>query len=605
MQETVNHSSGMKGFWKYFLASLLAIVVSGILLMFIFFGFMGALASSVTSSQVAVIKSNSILEIDLSKPISEIPQANILSAITGGAPAAEVGLFEVLSAIEMAKTDEHIKGIFLKAGGNSNGWATSQQLRKALESFKSSGKFIYAYADGITQKAYYVASVADSVFINPVGNVELKGLSTNIMFYKGLLDKLEVQPEIFYCGKFKSATEPLRAYKMTAENRTQISAYQNDLWAEMVGVVVQHTGMDSTTVDSLVNAGAIQTSADAIQYKLADGLKYQDEVEQLLKAKSGIDADKELNFASLSDYKSRLSQKPSSNHIALLIAEGSIIDGKAGANSGSVIASDDFIKEIRRVRDDESIKAVVLRVNSPGGSALASENILRELQLLKAKKKLVTSMGDYAASGGYYIACQSDSVFAMPNTITGSIGVFGVMMNTEKLFNNKLGITFDVEKTAPMADMGDMNRPFTERERQIIQHGVDTIYSTFKSRVAAGRKLDIAYVDSVGQGRVWTGKAALNLHLVDGLGGMDRAIKAAASLAGISEYRVVTFPKPTSDIERLLKMVNGKDANSALLTKQLVQNELGFSFDAYQQFKLLMNNRNQVWMMLPFLPETK
>ncbi|MNS29372.1 Protease 4 [compost metagenome] len=595
----------MKGFWKYFLASLLAIVVSGILLMFIFFGFMGALASSVTSSQVAVIKSNSILEIDLSKPISEIPQANILSAITGGAPAAEVGLFEVLSSIEMAKTDEHIKGIFLKAGGNSNGWATSQQLRKALENFKSSGKFIYAYADGITQKAYYVASVSDSVFINPVGNIELKGLSTNIMFYKGLLDKLEVQPEIFYCGKFKSATEPLRAYKMTDENRTQISAYQNDLWAEMVGVVVQHTGMDSTTVDSLVNAGAIQTSADAIQYKLADGLKYQDEVEQLLKAKSGIDADKELNFASLSDYKSRLSQKPSSNHIALLIAEGSIIDGKAGANSGSVIASDDFIKEIRRVRDDESIKAVVLRVNSPGGSALASENILRELQLLKAKKKLVTSMGDYAASGGYYIACQSDSVFAMPNTITGSIGVFGVMMNTEKLFNNKLGITFDVEKTAPMADMGDMNRPFTERERQIIQHGVDTIYSTFKSRVATGRKLDIAYVDSVGQGRVWTGKAALNLHLVDGLGGMDRAIKAAASLAGISEYRVVTFPKPTSDIERLLKMVNGKDANSALLTKQLVQNELGFSFDAYQQFKLLMNNRNQVWMMLPFLPETK
>ena len=595
----------MKGFWTYFLASLLAIVVSGILLMFIFFGVMGALASSVTSSQVAVIKSNSILEIDLSKPISEIPQANILSAITGGAPAAEVGLFEVLSAIEMAKTDEHIKGIFLKAGGNSNGWATSQQLRKALEGFKSSGKFIYAYADGITQKAYYVASVADSVFVNPVGNIELKGLSTNIMFYKGLLDKLEVQPEIFYCGKFKSATEPLRAYKMTDENRTQIAAYQRDLWSEVVGAVAQRSGMDSAVVDSLVQAGAIQTSADALQYKLADGLKYKDEVEQLLKAKSGIAADKELNFASLSDYKSRLSQKPSGNHIALLIAEGSIVDGTAGANSGSVIASEDFIKEIRKVRDDESVKAVVLRVNSPGGSALASENILRELQLLKAKKKLVTSMGDYAASGGYYIACQSDSVFALPNTITGSIGVFGIMMNTEKLFNNKLGITFDVEKTAPMADMGDMNRPFTERERQVIQHGVDTIYSTFKSRVAVGRKLSMEYVDSVGQGRVWTGKAALQLQLVDGLGGVERAIKAAASLAGISEYRVVTFPKPTSDLERLLKMVNGKDINSTLLTKQLVQSELGFSFDAFQQFKLLMNNRNQVWMMLPFLPETK
>ncbi|RQO31214.1 signal peptide peptidase SppA [Taibaiella sp. KBW10] len=595
----------MKDFFKYFFASLLAIVVSGILLMLVFFGIMGALASSVTSSQVAVIKSNSILEIDLSKPISEIPQANILSAITGGAPAAEVGLFEIMSAIELAKADENIKGIYIKAGNNNNGWATSQQLRKALEGFKKSGKFIYAYADGIAQKAYYVASVADSVFLNPIGNVELKGLSTNIMFYKGLLDKLEVEPEIFYCGKFKSATEPIRAYKMTPENRAQIAAYQKDLWSEMLVAVSEHTKMDTATIDSLVQKGAIQTSTDAIQYRLVDGLKYKDEMEQLLKAKSGIAADKDLNFASLSDYKSRLSQKPSNNHIALLIAEGSIVDGRAGANSDAVIASEDFIKEIRRVRDDENVKAVVLRVNSPGGSALASENILRELQLLKAKKKLVTSMGDYAASGGYYIACQSDSVFAMPNTITGSIGVFGIMMNTQKLFNNKLGITFDVEKNAPMADMGQMNRPFTEQERNIIQHGVDTIYSTFKSRVAAGRNLSMEYVDSVGQGRVWTGTAALGLNLVDGLGGLDRALKAAAKLAGISEYRVVTFPKPTSDIERLLKMVNGKELNSSLFAKQMIQNELGYSFDAFQQFKLLMNNQNQIWTMLPFLPDTK
>lgn len=595
----------MSNFFKYFFASLLAIVVSGILLMLVFFGVMGALASSVTSSQVAVIKSNSILEIDLSKPISEIPQANILSAITGGAPAAEVGLFEITSALELAKTDDNIKGIYLKAANNNNGWATSQALRNALANFKASGKFIYAYADGITQKAYYVASIADSVFINPVGNVELKGLSTNIMFYKGLLDKLEVEPEIFYCGKFKSATEPIRAYKMTPENRAQIAAYQKDLWSEMLVAVSGHTKMDTAMVDSLVQKGAIQTSTDALTYHLVDGLKYKDEVEQLLKAKSGVDADKDLNFASLSDYKTRLSQKPSSNHIALLIAEGSIVDGKAGANSDAVIASEDFIKEIRRVRDDDNIKAVVLRVNSPGGSALASENILRELQLLKAKKKLVTSMGDYAASGGYYIACQSDSVFAMPNTITGSIGVFGIMMNTQKLFNNKLGITFDVEKNAPMADMGQMNRPFTEQERNIIQHGVDTIYSTFKSRVAAGRKLSMDYVDSVGQGRVWTGTAALGLNLVDGIGGLDRAIKAAAKLAGVNEYRVVTFPKPSSDLERLLKMVNGGEVNSSLLARQMIQNELGYSFDALNQFKLLMTNQNQIWTMLPFLPDTQ
>lgn len=594
----------MKDFFKYFFASLLAIIVSGILLAIISFGIMGALVSSATSQQMAVIKENSILEIDLSRQITEIPQANILSAITGGSNGSSVGLFEVIRSIEAAKSDDNIKGIYLKAAGNANGWATSQQLRDALKDFKNSGKFVFAYADGISQKAYYIASVADSIYINPLGSVELKGLSTSLMFYKGLLDKLEVEPEIFYCGKFKSATEPIRAYKMTDENRTQIKAYQQDFWSEILAAVAEHNKMEPAAIDSLVNEGLIQTSADAVKYKLADGIKYKDEFEDILRAKLGIDKKDKLNFASLSDYKSRLSQKPSSNQIALLIAEGNIVDGKAGATSDAVIASEDFIEEIRKVNADSNIKAVVMRVNSPGGSALASENILRELDLLQKNKKLVVTMGDYAASGGYYISCNADSIFALPNTITGSIGVFGVMMNTQKMFNNKLGITFDTEKTSALADLGDGNKPMTERERAIIQSGVDTIYHLFKSHVAEGRKMDINYVDSIGQGRVWTGKRALDLKLVDGLGGLDRAIAAAAKLAGLSSYRVMTYPKPTSDMERLLKLMNNQ-AQTELASRAFLQSELGSPvINAWTQLSLMLKHPKTIWTILPFIPET-
>lgn len=596
----------MKDFFKYFFAALLAIVVSGILLGLVFFGFMGALVSSATSQQVVVIKDNSVLVIDLSQAISEMPQANILSAITGGNNGSSVGLFETIRAIEAAKTDEKIKGIYIKANQNANGWATSQQIRDAVLDFKKSGKFVLAYGDGISQKAYYVAAAADEVYINPLGSVELKGLSTSIMFYKGLLDKLEVEPEIFYCGKFKSATEPMRAYKMSEENRIQIKAYQSDLWQEVLNAAAAHANMDAAQLDSLVNLGLIQNSQDAINYKLANGLKYFDEMETSLRKKLSLDEDKAINFASLSDYKSRLSQKPSNNQIALLIAEGNIVDGKANATGAAVIASEDFIEEIRKVRKDSNIKAVVMRVNSPGGSALASENILRELDLLQKDKKLVVTMGDYAASGGYYIACNADSIFALPNTITGSIGVFGVMMNTQKMFNNKLGITFDVEKTAPLADLGESGKAMTAQEKSIIQKGVDTIYHLFKTHVANGRNKDINYVDSIGQGRVWTGVQAKGLGLVDDLGGLNRAIAAAAKLANLNDYRVITYPKPISDMERILKLVNNNtqvENNMAMMT--LLQTQIGSNAqNAWQQLNLMIQYPNATWAVLPFIPQT-
>ncbi|HRP91130.1 MAG TPA: signal peptide peptidase SppA [Edaphocola sp.] len=594
----------MKDFFKYFLASLLAIVVSGLLLGIIFFGIIGVMVNSTNSQQIPIVKENSILTIDLSKPISELPQNNILSAITGSSSGYSVGLFETIKSIEAAKTDSKIKGIYIKAGANANSWGTSQQIRNALKDFKTSGKFIISYADGISQGAYYVASVADSIFINPIGTVELKGMSTSIMFVKGLLDKLEVEPEIFYCGKFKSATEPLRANKMTAENRTQIASYQADLWDQVLTAVSEHTKTDAASIDSIVKLGLIQNCDDAIKYKLVEGLKYKDEVEDLLKSKLGLDKKQDINFASLSDYKGRLSQKPSNNQIALLIAQGNIVDGRAGVSNEAVIASDDFIDEIRKIKADSNIKAVVMRVNSPGGSALASENILRELQLLQKSKKLVVTMGDYAASGGYYISCSADSIFAMPNTITGSIGVFGVMMNTQKMFNNKLGITFDVEKNAPLADLGALTHPFTDREKQIIQKGVDTIYYTFKSRVANGRKMQMDYVDSIGQGRVWTGTKGLTLGLVDGLGGLDRAIKAAANLAGLTDYRVETYPKTVSDLQRLMKIVNS-NTQTQMSIANIISQQFGLSNTyAWNQINLMVKYPKTTWALMPFIPET-
>lgn len=596
----------MKDFFKYFLASLLAIIVSGILIAIISFSIMGALVSSSVNKQVAVIKDNSVLEIDLNRAISEIPQSNILSAITGGSNGYSVGLYDVIRSLESAKRDDKIKGIYIKAGGNANGWATSQQLRNALKDFKSSGKFVYAYADAISQNAYYVASVADSIFVNPLGGVELKGLSTNIMFLKGLLDKLEVEPQIFYCGKFKSATEPLRAHKMSEENRTQIAAYQRDFWSEMRVAVSEFSGLESSAIDSIVNLGLVQTSEDALRFGLVSGIRYKDEFEASLRKRLGIKEEEKIAYASLSDYKGRLSQKPSSNQIALLIAEGNIVDGKAGGvNAESVIASEDFIEEIRKVRRDSNVKAVVMRVNSPGGSALASENILRELTLLQQDKKLVVTMGDYAASGGYYIACHADSIFALPTTITGSIGVFGVMMNTQKLFNNKLGVTFDVEKTAPYADLGNTNRPMMEQEKKMIQSGVDTIYKIFKTHVAKGRGMDTAYVDSVGQGRVWTGAQALQLGLVDAIGGLNQAIAAAAQLAGLENYRVVVYPKQSTDFQKLMQVINGTSVPADVFTQAMLQSSMGKGvMNGWTQLNMLLNKPKTVWAMLPFVSTT-
>jgi protease-4 len=593
----------MKQFFKFFFAALLAIIVCGVIFMGITVGFISSLTQSITTAATTetqnTVKDNSILVMDLSARFNELSEQNSLALFTGGNSTA-IGLLDAIKAIDKAKSDNNIKGIYLKANGSANGMATAQQLRQALKDFKASGKFIYAYGDGIAQGDYFIASVADSIFINPMGSVELKGLSSNLMFFKGALDKLNVKPEIFYCGQFKSATEPFRTDKMSDANRKQTAALQADIWNEILAAYSEHTKVDTATLYQWAKEGSIQTASDAVQHKLADAALYTDELEQLFRNKTNKKADEKLNYIDLSDYATpNRNSNAGETQIAILVAEGEIVDGTSNEASAQ-IASETFIKEIRKVRDNDKIKAVVMRVNSPGGSALASENILRELQILKKKKPLVVAMGDYAASGGYYIACQADSIFAMPNTITGSIGVFGMMFNTQSFFNDKLGVTFDAEKNAPYADFPNLNRPMTDKEKTFIQNSVDSVYYTFKSRIATGRKMDMAYVDSIGQGRVWTGTAALKLGLVDAMGNVDRAIKSAASLAKVDKYNTVMYPQVQDKMERLLKAFGNKGINEKVLAEKLIETELGETYAWYKTLKNMQQSRNKIWMMMPF-----
>ena len=588
----------MKEFFKSFFASLLAIIVSGFILVGLIIAGIAGLSKSVSEKENKKLNGN-VLVIDLSKGIHELSQNNSLAMLSDKS-GFESGLYDIMNAIDHAKTDANIKGILLKLKPSPNGWATSQQLKMALDDFKTSHKFIYAYGENITQSAYYVASSADSVFLNPAGNIELKGFATLIPFFKGTLDKLELQPEIFYAGKFKSATEPFRAEKISEPNRLQIMAYQRGLWDQFLESVAKYTNADKATVNDWAQKGAIEFPEDAAKYKLVAGLRYWDEVEQRIRAKTGQPANEEIKYVNINDYAEaeRGDGKISDKRIAVIFAEGNIVDGEQ--TEDREIASKDMCEQIRKVAKDDKVKAVVLRVNSPGGSALASEVILRELMLLKQKKHLIVSMGDYAASGGYYISSMADSIFAMPNTITGSIGVFSMLFSIDKLMKNKLGVTFDEVKNAPYADLPTTARPLTADEAKRMQNSVDTVYERFKNHVVAGRKLSQANVDSIAQGRVWTGTDAMGIGLVDGLGGTERAIASAAKMAGLSDYKVVTYPAPYDKLNALLKRFGAKTEASAAV-KAAIKEEVGEEYQWYEQVKGLRKMNGKALMMMPYV----
>jgi protease-4 len=494
--------------------------------------------------------------------------------------------------IQKAGKDEKIKGIYLMSGLNPNGFATAEEIRNALLEFKRSGKFVLAYSEMMNQKSYHVANVADKIYVNPKGYFDWTGFSADLLFLKGTLEKLDIEPQIFYAGKFKSATEPFRTDKMTEENKLQTSVWLGDLYSHFLSKASDARKIDTATLHQLANEAAIKNPEDAVTNKLIDGIKYDDEVKDEIKQKLALGKYDKINFISVNSYfKAGSFKRLKGERIALIYAQGNIIDGGADQAIGSA----DYIKLIRKARLDKTIKAIVFRVNSGGGSALASETIWRELSLAKKEKPVVVSFGDVAASGGYYISCAADSIFASPTTITGSIGVFGIIPNMQGFFKNKLGVTFDGVKTGPYADLGAIYRPMNDNEKKFIQQSIDEIYLNFKQRVADGRKRSPEYIDSIGQGRVWSGNKAIENGLVDKFGGLQDAIECAARMAKLPDYRLREYPEVRSVFDRLF----GTKDNT--LKTEMMKKELGEDqFKIYNELLRVKEITNSPQTRLPF-----
>lgn len=580
----------MKSFFKIFFAALLALVVFvgiGMLLLF-------AVVGSVASSEKPTIAEKSVLFIDLSQSLKDRKTDNTLAKLTGDPDIISSSLYDVVRLLQHAKSDSLIKGLYIKCNDNVNGFAASEELRNAILDFKSSKKFVIAYGDMISQKAYFVASVADKVYCNPKGMLDWKGLGSQLFFIKNTLKKLEIEPQIFYDGKFKSATEPLREEKMTDANRLQTTVWLGDIYQRFLLGVAEARSLDTATLHRYANEFMIQTANDGVKYQLLDGVKYDDEVKADVRKRLGTKENDKIAFVPIGSYAEATQlNKYAADRVAVIYAEGDIVYGKGKEGQ---VGSDEFRKLLVKARTDKNIKAIVLRVNSPGGDALASEIIWRETKLAReAGKPLVVSMGDLAASGGYYISCGADSIFAQPNTITGSIGVFGIIPNLQDFFRNKLGVTFDQVKTAPYADLGTAVRPLTTGEKQIIQASIDTIYHDFKSRVAEGRKKDIQLVDSIAQGRVWTGARAMQIGLVDRLGGLNDAIRCAAGMAKLEKYSLREFPEPASFWDLL------KGGYDKTVKSNAIKEELGSSnYSLYEQIQRIRQMVGTAQTRLPY-----
>jgi protease IV len=578
----------MRGFFKIFFASLLALIVFCLLGVF----FLVTMVSNLTSKQKPRVEAQSVLLLDLGQHFFEQRQQDPLSILNSDNRDVP-GLYDLVRLVKQAKTDKDIAGIYIVADNNPNGFAASEEIRNALLDFKTSGKFLLAHGDIITQKAYLVANVADRIYLSPQGMMEWAGYSVEYAFLKGTLQKLEIEPQIFYAGKFKSATEPLRADRMTDANKLQTTVWLNDLYSDLLLKTAAVRKMDTATLHQLANEGKVRQAADAVTYHLVDALKYDDEVKDEIKGRLKFDKYERINFVTLGSYLAASNlEKMGGGKIALIYAQGDIVDGKGDRNS---IGDEHFRSLIRRARLDKNIKAIVFRVNSGGGSSMASESIWRELFLAKKEKPVVVSFGDVAASGGYYISCAADSIFALPSTITGSIGVFGIIPNMEAFFRNKAGITFDGVKTGPYADAGSIYRPLSANEKTMVQASIDLIYAQFKQRVADGRKKDTVYVDSIAQGRVWTGFRAMGIGLIDRYGGLDDAVKCAARMAKLTDYSLREFPEPQSILAQLL----GKSDPGNYTSK--IKEEVGEeNFMLYQELKRVREMTNTAQARMPF-----
>ncbi|WP_332737393.1 signal peptide peptidase SppA [Flavihumibacter sp.] len=580
----------MAQFFKYFFAALLALFVFALLTVFLLFGIAGAVASR----EDVVIDQHSVLYLDLGKPIAEQAKEDPFGPFSGGDDFAQPGVYDIVRLIQFAKNDDQVEGIYLKAGANANGFGTNEEIRTALKDFKASGKFIIAYGEVIPQQAYHVANVAGKIYTHPKGGVDWRGFGLQYVFFKKALDRLEIEPQIFYAGKFKSATEPFREEEMTPANELQSRVLLEDLYTHFLHETALSRRKDSAELRRLADSNNIRSAVDALKAGLVDGIKYEDEVKEEIRRLSNSKNIDKISFVSMGKYAQAVNYKggEGTDPIALIYAEGNIVDGAGDAEN---IGGDRFRNYIRKARLDDKVRAIVIRINSGGGSAMASENMWRELELAKNDKPVVISFGDVAASGGYYMACNADSIFAQPNTITGSIGVFSIIPNMQGFFGNKLGVTFDGVETGPYANSPSIVEPLSETERRFFQQDVDSIYNTFLTRVANGRKMPIAAADSIGQGRVWTGKRAISIGLVDRIGGLGDAMRSAASLAKLKTYRIREYPEKLNIFER----ITGAYKNT-VETKSMKESLGSGFYGIYTEWLSIKESIGKVQAKMPF-----
>ncbi|HPJ62658.1 signal peptide peptidase SppA [Lentimicrobium sp.] len=585
----------MKQFFKFMLASMAGFFLTMIVLFF-FFAILVASLMTFTKKDEVVIKPKTVLHLTLNEAIPERSMASPFSfSETKLFNTSDVpGLLETTDLLKRASEDENISGILLDLSNIESGMATMEEIRNALLKFKESGKFVIAYGEVYSQKAYYMATTADIICLNPEGALDFRGMAGELVFIKGLLSKLDINPQIIRHGKYKSAIEPLISDRMSEANKEQTLAYMNSLWMHISDGISKTRNIDPAELQIIADSLKIQTPEDALNYHFVDQVIYKDQLIELLKEKLEIGENDKIEMMKLERYKdapAKTFKKRAKEKIAVIYAVGSIGDGEGNDES---IGSERISKAIRKARTDSTVKAIVFRVNSPGGSALASDVILREIKLARDEKPVVVSMGDYAASGGYYIACAADTILANPTTLTGSIGVFGVIPDFSKFFSNKLGVTFDVVKTNDHADYISVTRPLTPYEEKVITNDVERIYKVFVNHVSEGRSMPEALVDSLGQGRVWSGTDGVKTGLVDLTGGLQDAIDIAATMAKLEDYRITSLPEQKDPFTQIMEELTGNPSESRL------KKELGQLYPYMKELQSLSGMKG-VQARLPFI----
>ncbi|MGV3639324.1 MAG: signal peptide peptidase SppA [Adhaeribacter sp.] len=567
----------MVQFLKYTLATIVGLFLFSFLM---FLVLVGILAAASTEGEVTVEK-NSVLELKLDRPIKERADKDLFLAFSDmSGMGSAYGLNEIKAAIRHAKKNDKIRGIYLNVEIVSAGMATLQEIRQELLDFKKSGKFIVAYNDICSEKAYYLTSVADRQYLNPQGALELNGLSSEVLFFKGTLEKLDIEPYIFKVGEYKSAVEPFVLDKMSDASRRQVTSFLNSLNDHSLRNIAKSKGKSFESLVNLSDSMLVRTPEDALKHGLVSHVGYFDEAISFMKKKSGLKEDDKLYLVDFKKYKglaAKEDEEYNKNKIAVIYAEGEIVNGEGGHDN---IGGTKFAEEIRKARKDKNVKAIVLRINSPGGSAMASDVIWREVMLAKKVKPVMASMSDVAASGGYYIAMACDTIVAHPNTITGSIGVFGMFANLAPFLQNKLGITIDRVKTGPYADMPSVTRQLTGVEKQIVQNQVERIYQDFTTKAAQGRHMPVEKLRQVASGRVWSGTEAKTHGLVDVFGSLEDAIKLAAAKAGIKEkYQLRHLPAQKTFIDQI---ITGMETR---VQQHFLRQELGETYPYYEKLR--------------------